>query len=185
MTLDAQLSDDSLASDEQPSDEAMERLSAALDATLDPITAAPVGPDRPGILQCKRCGHRWNPRPSNPHPRACAFCHSSYWDREPKHLSRAMTPDKVDWDAERAAAQQRSKDSWRRTKIRRTIAIAKELGLSVKEPPAPRPRPTERPRMTITPAAASPPTREASSPSQHHPRYSPTVPPPPGIEDLK
>ena len=31
------------------------------------------------ILICKRCGHNWVPRISN--PTVCPFCHSPYWDK--------------------------------------------------------------------------------------------------------
>lgn len=31
------------------------------------------------ILTCKRCGHNWVPRKSN--PIVCPYCHSPYWDK--------------------------------------------------------------------------------------------------------
>ena len=33
------------------------------------------------MFKCKRCGHEWTPRNSNP-PKVCPKCKSPYWDRE-------------------------------------------------------------------------------------------------------
>jgi len=32
-------------------------------------------------LFCKRCGHEWHPRATNP-PKVCPKCKSLYWDKE-------------------------------------------------------------------------------------------------------
>lgn len=194
--------------DEQPSDDAMDRLWAALDASLDPLPAAvvpssdrPLGSDRPGVLRCLRCGYKWTPRDPTRPPKGCAFCYSSYWDRPPKTV-RARRPEDTDWTAIRAWRRTRTAARTRSRRLARAKEIAAQLGLDITDPRSGRrvahtrsnakvlrePLPAD---MNVlqpapNPAAERPPvtTTAVHAPwlAMARPR---TVPPPPGLDDLE
>lgn len=165
--------------DEEPSDAAMLRLWDALDAALDP-PPAPAGAK--GSSWCLRCGWRWDPLPRNPHPRNCPGCNSAYWDREPK-LSRAGKPTAARLEAVRAKRAAINETRRITRGVRMAERLAEELGMELV--PIRRKGLVNRkrgaaatPKMTITAAPAPTPSIPPTMP------YRPTVPPPPGLDDL-
>ena len=136
---------------EAPSDDALERLSEALDLALDPppieehrgtlgdavsrIYYRTIGPQRRGTHACLRCGHHWNPYHSTiakGGPRCCPLCNSSYWNVPPQ-LDRARRPEMTDWDLERMRLRELYAEQARMRKARQLTREARAIGFEVVE----------------------------------------------------
>jgi hypothetical protein len=191
------------SNDEEPSPDAMDRLWAALDASLDPPEApTPFRNDgHAGQHQCLRCGWRWDcrecrqhgrhahgPTHQRPLPKCCAnvICRSAYWD-VPAKTSRGRTPDQTDWDDVRSRmldARDRRKRFRHLAKVRK---LAASLGLDITDPRTGRgPQVGSEPAPTATATATiAPPTTAIPRPESLWPARARTVPPPPGLEDLE
>jgi hypothetical protein len=192
--------------DEEPTDAAVARLWAALDAALgDPATDARPRSlrDHPGDLQCLRCGYRWTPRTAT-HPRCCPMplCRSTYWDREPV-MPNARRPADIDWvRVERQREiNKRNRVRWRH--LARLRQLASELDIDITDPAPRHTRKRGRPRAPtaagiaatwnanhpVEPATPVPPPPEVIARWEAgRPTVQPfrrTVPPPPGIDDLE
>jgi hypothetical protein len=182
---------------EEPSDEAMDRLWAALDATLDPDDAAPLPaarPDRDGTHLCLRCGWRWTPHPDNATPRSCAHCRSAYWNTPPVK-PYARRPERTDWAAEQAKMADAAAVRRRYRHLAKVKELARELGLDITDPRTGDvvrrtrrgARVLERPLEPIDLSGA---LAESNDPAASKPIWTPpmrrgSVPPPPGLEDLE
>lgn len=181
---------------------------AAGDARLwDALTAPPdpVRPDPPAtVTWCRRCGYGnhfgcWTPR--SPHPVACPFCHSAYWDR-PGVRRFARQPAITSIAAmEAELRRQRTRDARRRKHYRHVAQLkrlAGELGVKVvrrrrRASVAATTATTATTATQPSSASASAPTpstqqpvapRAASGPAMPPAAFRRTVPPPPGLDDL-
>jgi pyruvate/2-oxoglutarate dehydrogenase complex dihydrolipoamide acyltransferase (E2) component len=177
--------------DQEPSDEAMDRLWAALDATLDPSDANTLPPPAapPAAEWCRRCGYgrlfgQWHPRSA--HPRGCPHCHSAYWDtlaltERGRKLPTRVSLSKIRRERVASVAKRR-----RYRHLARVRKLARELGLDITDP--------RTGRTGATTAAWTPPAKEAAmldARATTQPATQPatvaqfrrTVPPPPGATD--
>jgi hypothetical protein len=178
---------------EEPSPDAMDRLWAALDASLDP-PPPPVG--TVGALECLRCGWRWDPRLPTV-PRCCPnpLCHSTYWDRPPQR-ARARRPESTDLDEVRAQLARDRGTALKLRKLQKVRRVAREVGLElVDDRPRNRRGSSNAPKMTILPASQAPvagiaelrreaAARDRATVTPPANAFRPTVPPPPGLDDL-
>jgi hypothetical protein len=204
--------DPNAINDEQPSDDAMDRLWAALDASLDPPTPAratttnrrgPAAPQPGGkhACRCLRCGWEWWARIS--HPRHCAFCRSSYWDIPPQRAN-ARRPDQMDAQEVRRIRERNVDDRRRYRHLAKVKGLAKELGLDITDPRSgTRLVRTRRDAKALRAALPAEPTslNGVAEPETHNPMDANmsqprttwpmvaargrTVPPPPGLDDLE
>jgi hypothetical protein len=173
---------DTLHNDEEPSRDAMDRLWAALDASLDPP------PDAASILRggshwCCRCGYHWTPRMAD--PKCCPLCRSAYWNRPPKS-SRARKPADTNWDIEKQRRGQNAATRRHYRHLAKVKQLAKELGFDITDPRTGAVvskrrvvRTTNREKVTTQEELV---TRETER--QPPVTFRRTVPPPPGIEDV-
>jgi hypothetical protein len=191
---------------DEPSEDAMDRLWAALDAALDPDPPAdPTPAPKEGVAyrcECRRCGYKWNPTRSDD-PVTCSLCGSAYW-RTPAKTRRGRRPENTDWAAEAERRRKANLDRKRYARLAQVRELAAELGLDITDPrerkPVHRTRRTAKvlrePLPTLSldgmladgpndPAASKPiwPGRNSGAPVSVVPRR--TVPPPPGLEDLE
>jgi hypothetical protein len=137
--------------DEEPSLDSMDRLWAALDASLDPPARAPRTPrtlaERAGNHICLRCGWHWYCNRCRrdhaahlngaPYPTGCAnvICRSTYWDR-PATRARGRRPDDTNWTFVQQRMAEARVDRKRRRHLAKTRELAAELGLDSTDPRA-------------------------------------------------
>jgi hypothetical protein len=188
----------SALNDEQPSPDDMARLTAALHAR----------PPRPllgsaGSCRCLRCGWRWEPRRPDP-PRQCPNrkCHSAYWNIPPQRAN-ARRPESTDLDKMRRQIARDRKLDYREAQLRRLEARMWKLGITLQDlqalrrvrdsgrgqgqeeavAPAPMALPVD-PNLYALPQPLIDAIQRQRSPT-HIASYRPTVPPPPGLDDLE
>jgi hypothetical protein len=186
--------------DEEPSADAMDRLWAALDATLDPDPVVPPPSGTVGSCECLRCGYKWDPKPRRrngevtvPRPRLCANpeCRTAYWDRPPVAES-ARRPAATNWEKVR---QRQGEEVVRRRKQRhlaKVKALARELGLDITDPRTGKVLAATHPRARVrTEELPTEPTSEQRTALAGYTAKAETwsvrprtVPPPPGMDDL-
>jgi hypothetical protein len=168
---------------EEPPDDAMMRVYAALEAVLDPVDSPRLPAaraDRIGTHECLRCGYHWTPRV--PSPRACPLCRSAYWDLPPVK-AYARRPENTDWKKEQARIRGSYVHRRRYRRLAKVRALARELGIEITDQRMDKVMGRTQALVMELPPVAPPPVAPPSIST-----WSPlrrTVPPPPGLDDLE